>query len=433
MNIRVYPEQKLGKIKPMHAVNNGPVIARNDQTTGNGRAYAAARIPYARNHDASFCSSYGGAHTVDITAIFPNFDADENDPASYDFHLTDEYIQKTWSVGTETFFRLGQKIEHETKKYGIYPPKDFTKWAHICEHIIRHINEGWADGTEANLTYWEIWNEPDLDPDNAPNPRCWAGTEAQFFDLYEITAKHLKKCFPNLKIGGPALAHRLDWADRFLAEMKKRGVELDFFSWHIYSAYPEKIIERANYVDALLKKHGYTNTESILNEYNYVRGWTSEFVYSLKAISNYKGAAFFADTMLRAQQAPVDMLMYYDARPSGFNGLFAPYTYECQKPYHALCMFSDLYALGTEFACEVDDEEIHAVGATDGKACGLMFSFYTEDDTRCDTKTVTVTLPGTKASIKVLDKTKNAKAKTVKHNGTLTLEIRPNTTVYIAF
>ena len=96
-------------------------------------------------------------------------------------------------------------------------------------------------------------------------------------------------------------------------------------------------------------------------------------------------------------------------------------------------MFSDLYALGTEIACEVDDEEIHAVGATDGKTYGLMFSFYTEDDTRCDTKTVTVTLPRGKASIKVLDKTKNARAKAVKHEGKITLYIRPNTTVYIAF
>ncbi len=31
-------------------------------------------------------------------------------------------------------------------------------------------------------------------------------------------------------------------------------------------------------------------------------GWSDDFVYSLKTISNYKGTAFFADTMLRAQQ-----------------------------------------------------------------------------------------------------------------------------------
>ena len=33
-------------------------------------AYRAARIPFARTHDAAFCADYGGEHTVDISAIF---------------------------------------------------------------------------------------------------------------------------------------------------------------------------------------------------------------------------------------------------------------------------------------------------------------------------------------------------------------------------
>ena len=72
-------------------------------------------------------------------------------------------------AGTKPFYRLGQSIEHQTKKYGIYPPKDFKKWAKICEHIIRHYNEGWANGYRMGIEYWEIWNEADLDqPDCMP-------------------------------------------------------------------------------------------------------------------------------------------------------------------------------------------------------------------------------------------------------------------------
>ena len=63
-----------------------------------------------------------------------------------------------------------------------------------------------------------------------------------------------------------------------------------------------------------------------------------------------------------------------------------------------------------------------------------MLSFYTEDDTRTAAKTVTVKLPeGGKAGVKVLDKTKNARRRSVDHNGTITLELRPNSVVYIAF
>ncbi|MCQ2399183.1 MAG: hypothetical protein MJ072_01605, partial [Clostridia bacterium] len=72
----------VGEMKIMHAVNNGPKKkAQVDQINSNFYDYKAARIPYCRNHDASFCASYGGEHTVDVNNIFRNFDADENDPA----------------------------------------------------------------------------------------------------------------------------------------------------------------------------------------------------------------------------------------------------------------------------------------------------------------------------------------------------------------
>ena len=71
----------LGPVKPMHAVNNGPSVNKpgGDQKCGNFETYAAARVPFARTHDSINCVS-GGAHTCDINALFPNFDADENDP-----------------------------------------------------------------------------------------------------------------------------------------------------------------------------------------------------------------------------------------------------------------------------------------------------------------------------------------------------------------
>ena len=66
------------------------------------------------------------------------------------------------------------------------------KWAVICEHIIRHYNEGWADGYKLNIKYRELWNEPDL------GDATWGGTKEQFFDLYVTAAKHLRECFPDI-------------------------------------------------------------------------------------------------------------------------------------------------------------------------------------------------------------------------------------------
>ena len=432
-NIKVDFSCEIGKIKIMHAVNNGPIKSRY---RGNFKDYKALRIPYARNHDASFFTAYGLNHTVDVNFIFPDFDADVNDPASYDFTLTDEYIRETLEAGTETFYRLGSRIENESKKYNTLPPKDFKKWAEICEHIIRHYNCGWADGFKYKMTYWEIWNEPDLQPDNSPNKPTWGGTEAQFFDLYEVAAKHLKAKFPKLKIGGPAIAHDLSWARRFLTEMKRREVPMDFFSWHIYAYEPKRVAERAEKVREILIDCGYGEIESILNEYNYVRNWTDKFSYSINQIHGIKGATFFADVMLRCQRAPVDMLMYYDASPVIWNGLFNYYDYSPLKGYYALKMFSKLYILGTECAVFSDDEAISAVAAR-GKngRCGVMIANYTNDDDAREARCVTVDLGTEKerAMVSIVDKRKWGRGKTYEvKDGKVTLSLAPNSFAYIS-
>jgi len=343
--------KKGGKFKVLNATNGGPWHKRHasDQYRSNLIDYKAARIPYSRNHDSAIHGVYGGPYSHDITCIFPNFDADPYDPESYDFACTDEAIFVCLDAGTETFFRLGQTIEHQIKKHGTLPPRDFNKWAVICEHIIRHYNEGWADGFKLNINYWEIWNEPDLDLDDSTNKRTWGGTKAQFFDMYEIAAKHLKGCFPHLKIGGPALAQHEDWAEDFLRTMQERNVPIDFFSWHIYCTEPVKMIEKAKCIKELLIKYNYSSAESILNEWNYIKGWTDEYIYSIETIHGSKGAAFIMACICEAQKSDaIDMLMYYDTRPSVFNGVFDFYTVKPLKGYYPLYWYGMLYNMKAE-------------------------------------------------------------------------------------
>lgn len=377
--------QEGNSFKILNATNGGPWHKRhaNDQYRSNFSDYKAARIPYSRNHDSAVHGVYGGPYSHDITCIFPNFDADPEDPASYDFACTDEAILVCLDAGTETFFRLGQTIEHQIKKHGTLPPKDFHKWAVICEHIIRHYNEGWANGHHLNIQYWEIWNEPDLDNDDSANKRTWGGTKAQFFDLYEIAAKHLKGCFPHLKIGGPALAGNLIWAEDFLCEMQRRNVPLDFFSWHIYCTEPAPMIQKAEAVKTLLTQYGYSDVETILNEWNYVKGWTDEFKYSIQSIHGIKGAAFVMACLCEAQRSDaIDMLMYYDTRPSAFCGAFDFYTYNKLKGYYPLYWYGMFYDMAKSVQAENPIDNIYSLCgiAPNGKVLSVI-THYNDDDT----------------------------------------------------
>lgn len=375
----------VGKVKPMHAVNNGPAHKfAVDQRISNLQAFIDAGIPYARNHDASFYATYGGNHTVDVNFIFTDWSKDPYDPASYDFVCTDELMRVYEAAGVKPFYRLGSRIEHEIKKYNTLPPPDFKKWAIVCEHIIRHYNEGWADGMHMDIEYWEIWNEPNLDPDDSNHKRCWGGTAKQFYELFRITLEHLKEKFPHLKIGGPSCAsivgeRREEWVHGLFQSLG--DVKPDFFSWHIYSKDVEWIKELIYKAQGYLKKYNLTKTESILNEWNYVRGWTGdEWIYSLKTEKNLKGSAFIASTMLMSQYEPLDMLMYYDARPCGMNGMFkTDMVCEKLKGYYPFYMFNQLYKLDHAVKVERDDINVYVAGAV-GDEQNVMLSYFNDDD-----------------------------------------------------
>ena len=430
------PKKITGAFKPMNAVNNGPI--KSSRGRGNMELWKAAAIPYVRNHDASF--TYGVGHTVDVHLIFTDFSKDPDDPASYDFTLTDRYLNTILEGGSKIFYRLGSKIEHECKKYGTVVPPDFKKWAVICEHIIRHYNEGWADGFKMNIEYWEIWNEPDL-PKLPDGSSCtWQGTPEQFFEFYTVAATHLKKCFPKLKIGGPSLGTNLRWMQNFLTYLTagKKRVPLDFFSWHKYSKNPIRVKADIFQVRQLLDAAGYTQTESILNEWNYLRGWSGEpFSYTIRSIIGLKGAAYAAAVMCIGQQTPLDMLMYYDARPCSFNGLFGYYNFEPLKTYYVYSAWAKLAEMGKQIAVDTREKNgIFAVGATDGSKTGILISRFFEEDQLPEDLPVTFSLKKGDlrgARLFLIDETHDLTEIPYRmdKNGNLLFTMKANTIIYL--
>ena len=387
INIIVDLSKISGKIKPMHAVNNGPVGSKVRKGNSTYEYFREAGIPYARNHDASFHTAYGGEYTVDVHRIFRDFDADPNDPASYDFECTDMCVADTLSVGTEVYYRLGSRIEHG-KKVGTFPPKDNLKWAVICEHIIRHYNEGWANGFNYNITYWEIWNEPDCYNPDGSNP-CWQGTDEEFIEFFCVALKHLKGCFPHLKIGGPAFCsinivnnpNKEQLIRAFFSALKERDLPLDFFSFHRYTKDPATMKNYIALARRLCDEYGYTDTELHLNEWNYIRSFVGDdWTYSLRAEKGLKGSSFTAAAMAICQESPLDMLMYYDARPCGMNGMFDTDFYTPLKGYYPFKMFGELYRLGGYVRPDYTDDPIYCTAAANEDCGAIMVTNFSDDD-----------------------------------------------------
>ena len=394
-NVKVDFKKAVAPLKCINAVNGSPVKKGRSQHLENFEEFKALNIPYSRNHDASLVYDYGLNHCVDVCKIFTNFDADPNDPANYDFFLTDKLIETTLEAGTETYYRLGEGIEHWDKKYDIMPPKDFKKWAVICEHIIAHYNEGWADGFHYNIKYWEIWNEPETEEgQELITQNTWGGNTEQFFELFATAATHLKNRFPDIKIGGPALCWLHEWGERFCKYMKEHNVPLDFYSWHIYTNKVWKLRADAENVRRYLDEAGYPDCESHCNEWNYVKSWWSGFADTLVDVAGITGAAFVAAMMIEAQHCPVDMMMYYDMRVhSGFNGVFDAVTLRPHKKYYTFLAISKLMALKTECASESDDSDVYTLAAANENGKAGVIVYYTHEDELAE-KQVTVDISG---------------------------------------
>lgn len=399
VSVSVEPDVIKGPIKPMNAVNNGPHFDSDLQK----QDFKILEIPYSRTHDAG--EGYYGKRVVDISAVFPDFSKNPDKASSYDFRETDMYIKTLIDAGSEPLYRLGQTIENQVAaKYDIYPPKDYKKWARICEHIIRHYNEGWADGFHYNIKYWEIWNEADLDQSSGrwkTEPRTWGAPIEEFHKMYAVAAKYLKACFPELKIGGPSYCRIQGvktYFPQFFEYMRDNQVPIDFISWHKYGAEPSVFLMEADMIRAWMKEYGYEDAELMLNEWNYRRFKSGEGSsnegYNETNRRTMKGAAFASALMTAMQDAPVDMLMYYDFRPAGtYCGFYDLHSYSHTPVYYAFYAWSKLR--GSECACKVEGAkgEVYATAAVKDGRTVLLLTRYDGDNNACNLAGVTVSYP----------------------------------------
>lgn len=395
-SVKVDFSQKTGKrVQALHGFNSGPMTK---VFTYDARPlFVEGGFPYVRLHDSEY--PYGSGEFIDIPCIFKNFDADENDPKSYNFALTDEYIRQCLNVDAKIIYRLGVSIEHAPVKRYTAPPKDFAKWARICEHIIRHYNEGWANGHRWNLEYWEIWNEADLDRDS-DNKRCWGGTAAEFAELYTVAARHLKTCFPHLKIGGCGFSGvRNEFIEEFFADISARDlrVPMDFYTWHRYKSEAIAYKKGADIVRALLREYGYGEAESILDEWNLMYAWDRENqAESYRAMKDHRGASFYAGVLCVLQeQTDVCIATQFEADvvkefcgvfnvknmcvggllSDGGKGKFA--ELEPTKGFYAFKRFHSLYRMGNSVALSCDSDGVFVTAATGECGNGVLLSNQT--------------------------------------------------------
>ena len=379
--IKIDFDKKCGKIKPLHCFNGGPRSLGFNSPFDFTDEFIEMGVPMVRTCSAA--GEYGNNQFINIHCIFPDFSADEQLEESYNFLPTDLYVSSIRSSGADIMFCLGESREPYSKKLYTRPPDDMEKWARICEHIIMHYNEGWANGFKLNIKCWEIWASPD-------SPECWTGEREEYFELYRITANHLRERFPKIKIGaygagGFYSLNRLGATDEmksyvpFMQQFftyvtnKERPAPLDFFTWCCYTSSPEEIVMHSKYARNYLDLAGLRRTKSIICEYNTQRR------EGVVAAQRETTPSELCASLIMAQQSYADMMMYSTSNPSSVeNTLFSVddfVNHHHYASYTVMCHFGKLYRLGT--AVDSGDnhrKELYKLCATNGKEAALLLT-----------------------------------------------------------
>lgn len=391
--IRINFDNVIDDIRPVHNIGRMPEYELDSEINSY---FTLANMTVCRTHDIN---------CTDIHNIFPDFSKDVNDESSYNFKETDKVLAAIVDTGMTPFFRLGISYSNAEKDHKLLlPPTDYTKWAQICEHIIRHYNEGWANGFNYGIEYWEIWNEPDgglyeeiSETEFVTENVFWHGTPEQFYRLYDVAANYLKEKFPELKIGGygscgfyalnkinnvksgaPAYnKYFVDFFEGFLDYIKVHKPPMDFFSWHSYTT--TGINARwIKYVNENLEKAGYGNAEVICDEWNY--NPTENDMIDRRYGANQ------TSMLLMFQNEGLDMAHYYCAIATGalHAGMFLK-NGTPSSAYYGFYAFGQLYKMGKQV--EIKNKlwkDMYAVAAKgeNGEAAVLISNVSEKRDRR---------------------------------------------------
>lgn len=111
----------------------------------------------------------------------------------------------------------------------ISKPRDDNEWCEFIKAFVKYLIERYGS-EEVESWPFEVWNEPDIFV-------FWSGTKAEYYHLYEITAKAIKEVDEKIQVGGPA-ASGSKWIGSFMEYCRERHVPLDFISSHQYAGDP---------------------------------------------------------------------------------------------------------------------------------------------------------------------------------------------------
>jgi len=219
-----------------YSAEKGAMNTMFKQCVGAGRANEGLRADWQQQlafvkKECDF--KYIRMHGL-LTDDMAVYSEDRKGNPQYNYMYIDALYDYLLSIGVKPFVELGfmpaaLASGHQTIFWwrgNVTPPKDYNKWENFISNLTQHFTERYGVD-EVKTWYFEVWNEPNL------SPGFWTGTQADYFKLYQYTAKAIKSVNPDYKVGGPGTAGAA-WESEMIDFCVKNNIPIDFISTHSY-------------------------------------------------------------------------------------------------------------------------------------------------------------------------------------------------------
>ncbi|MDR2973636.1 MAG: hypothetical protein LBV00_02820 [Propionibacteriaceae bacterium] len=215
------------------------------ECVGTGRMNLALRADYQASlalvqREIGFTHIRGHGLLSDDMGIL----RDSEGVRRYSYTYLDQVVDFYLSIGIKPFLELGFMPSLIASgddtvfwwKGNITPPKDYADWTRLIQALVRHLIDRYG---LAEVSTWpiEVWNEPNLDG-------FWKNADqAEYFKLYDLTARAIKEVDAALQVGGPAISPgAAQWYADFGDYVLAHNSPVDFISGHAYSSRPPEQI-----------------------------------------------------------------------------------------------------------------------------------------------------------------------------------------------
>lgn len=354
-----------------------------NMTIGAGRANEGLRADWQQQlaqikKDAGF--RYIRMHGL-LTDDMGVYRVDAQGREHYNFQYVDALYDYLLSIGIKPFVELGfmpQQLASGGKtvfwwRGNVTPPHSYEKWGNLIQALAQHWTDRYG-AEEVSSWYFEVWNEPNLDG-------FWAGSQADYFKLYDYAARAIKKVNANYKVGGPATAGAA-WIPETIAHAASNKIPLDFVSTHSYGV-SQGFLDEYGTTGTVLSKDEMAVAGDVLRnrseiaksampnlELHYTE-WSASYTPSDPIHDSYHEAAYILQKLKQSGDA-VQSMSYWvftdifeepGPRFEAFHGGFGLMnTQGIKKPAYFAYQF--LNQLGDK---ELNNSDAQSIATTDGK------------------------------------------------------------------